>query len=124
MHEWALDQHRSVVDLCLSETIVYTAPDIGSVVIEGVAVGFSRSQVLSAEGVAVEVRQRDFIIPKERILIGGDVIEPMQGHQITWAKVPDVIFEVTNRGQEQGYDYWDQFEQVLRVHTEKCASGL
>lgn len=70
----------------------------------------------------VEWSDKDFLIPVDELIIGGNLVEPEKGFRITQVfdnPVGTQVFEITAPNDEKPWRYSDPQNTVYRIHTKR-----
>jgi|694.fasta_scaffold04174_29 hypothetical protein len=96
-------------------SITYTR-GASSVTISRAVPGRSVHDVTQDGSVIEQIKSRDYILLASELKIGGVVITPQRGDQITEGAK---IYKVLSVGGEAAWRYQDQTMQTLRIHTKE-----
>lgn len=77
------------------------------------------------DGFVRQVEARDFLIRREDLVIGSEVVLPADGDRITVAiNGENRIYEVMSPPGEPSFRFSDVYNRTLRVHTKHVETGV
>ena len=84
------------------------------------AFGRTEYQIDNGHDVKLLHTDRDFLVSRSDLTVGGAEIEPQPGHRITDAATGEV-FEAMPLGSDPCYRPCDPFGTMIRIHTKKVS---
>ena len=100
----------------MSRTVVYRR-GVQSVGVNA-AIGRTVFEVADAHGIVERIESRDFLVPAEELVLGGEPTLPQRGDRIRETAGGAVyVYEVMAPGAEPHYRFSDPYRKTLRIHT-------
>ena len=93
-----------------------------TIMIAQAVIGNTRTDVMTADGMTVQSKVRDYLVDVEDLYLGGAVVEPAEGDEIRETDgTSTYVFTVMPLGSEPAWRYSDPFRQRYRIHTKVTA---